>query len=113
MRILSYKTLKEASAKYSNLMPALNAWYRIANKAKWEKLDDIRKVWPKTDSVGNFLVFDIKGGAYRLITGVDYEYGKLFIKYVLTHAEYDQEDWKRDPYYRSSSNFQGGYAFCH
>lgn len=25
----------------------------------------------------NFFVFDIKGGAYRLITGVDYEHGKL------------------------------------
>jgi mRNA interferase HigB len=29
-----------------------------------------------------------------LITKIDYAYQKVFIKYVLTHAEYDKEKWK-------------------
>ena len=96
MRILSYSTLKAAGRKYSDLMSALDAWYKIAKVSQWKSLEDIRKVWPKTDCVGNFLVFDIKGGKYRLIVGIDYMYSKLFIKYVLTHAEYDKEYWKND-----------------
>ncbi|NMF67335.1 type II toxin-antitoxin system HigB family toxin, partial [Brasilonema octagenarum UFV-OR1] len=28
-----------------------------------------------------------------------YKYQKVFIRYVLTHAEYDKEDWKNDPWY--------------
>ncbi|UXE60593.1 MAG: type II toxin-antitoxin system HigB family toxin [Woronichinia naegeliana WA131] len=27
------------------------------------------------------------------------EKARIYIKYVLTHAEYDQEDWKNDPYF--------------
>ncbi|MFB2976909.1 type II toxin-antitoxin system HigB family toxin [Microseira sp. BLCC-F43] len=38
--------------------------------------------------------------AYRLITLVDYKYQKVFIRHVLTHAEYDKEDWKNDQWYR-------------
>ncbi|MGB3672294.1 MAG: type II toxin-antitoxin system HigB family toxin [Phormidesmis sp.] len=33
---------------------------------------------------------------YRLISRVDYKYKKVFIRAVLTHAEYDKEDWKND-----------------
>ncbi|MEH2281677.1 MAG: type II toxin-antitoxin system HigB family toxin [Nostoc sp.] len=33
------------------------------------------------------------------ITLVDYKYEKVFIRYVLTHGEYDQEDWKNDRWF--------------
>nr|WP_232225275.1 type II toxin-antitoxin system HigB family toxin [Dactylococcopsis salina] len=39
----------------------------------------------------NFTVFNIKGNRYRLIVGIDYKKQIIFIKYVLTHAEYDKE----------------------
>jgi len=42
---------------------------------------------------------NIKGNRYRLIVGIDYKKQIIFIKYVLTHAEYDKEAWKNDPYY--------------
>ena len=49
------------------------------------------------DQVGNRLIFDVTGGR-RLIVGVSYasETGKgaLFVKALLTHAEYDKEEWK-------------------
>jgi mRNA interferase HigB len=30
---------------------------------------------------------------------VDYEYQKIFIRHVLTHAEYDREEWKNAPWF--------------
>jgi mRNA interferase HigB len=36
---------------------------------------------------------------YRLIVSIDYESQVIFFKYVLTHAEYNKEQWKNDPYF--------------
>jgi HigB_toxin, RelE-like toxic component of a toxin-antitoxin system len=41
----------------------------------------------------------LKGNRYRLIVSIDYESQLIYIKYVLTHAEYDKENWKDDPYF--------------
>ncbi|MCA2723131.1 MAG: type II toxin-antitoxin system HigB family toxin, partial [Microcystis sp. M048S1] len=30
---------------------------------------------------------------------IDYQKRLIYIKYVLTHAEYDKEQWKNDPYF--------------
>ncbi len=41
----------------------------------------------------------ISGNNYRLITLIDYKYQKVFVRAVLTHAEYDTDNWKNDPWF--------------
>jgi mRNA interferase HigB len=38
------------------------------------------------------VVFNIGGNKYRLVTIVRYATGKVFIRFVGTHAEYDRID---------------------
>jgi mRNA interferase HigB len=52
--------------------------------------------------VGNFIVFNIGGNNYRLITYPDYESQLIFVRAVLTHAEYDKETWKNDDWFEST-----------
>ena len=59
----------------------------------------MQSVFPKAEAVGNFTVFNIKGNKYRLIVSIDSEKQLVYIKYILTHAEYDKEDWKNDSYF--------------
>jgi mRNA interferase HigB len=42
-----------------------------------------------------YTVFNIGGNAFRLVVKIEYKYQKIFIKHVLTHAEYDQGGWKK------------------
>ncbi|MCL1463001.1 type II toxin-antitoxin system HigB family toxin [Argonema galeatum] len=65
----------------------------------WQNLDELRQDFASADLVVNLTVFNIGGNNYRLITLVDYEKQKVFIRHVLTHAEYDKEDWKNDDWY--------------
>jgi mRNA interferase HigB len=60
---------------------------------------DIRQIYRDADAVGNFVVFNIKGNNYRLIVGIDYADQTVYFKYFLTHAEYDKDKWKNDPYF--------------
>lgn len=46
------------------------------------------------DLVGRYVVFNIGGNKYRLITAVHFNRGKVYVRAVLTHAEYDSGKWK-------------------
>ncbi|NER97972.1 MAG: type II toxin-antitoxin system HigB family toxin [Symploca sp. SIO1B1] len=41
----------------------------------------------------------MKGNNCRLIVDIRYSSQTIFIKYILTHSEYDKERWKDDPYF--------------
>jgi mRNA interferase HigB len=99
MHIISYRSLREYAVKHADIRDALDSWYKIVSKATWGNLVEVQDVFPKAEAVGNFTVFNIKGNNYRLIVSIDYERQVLYVKYVLTHAEYDKEQWKNDPYF--------------
>jgi mRNA interferase HigB len=96
LRIISCKKLIEAAQKHGDLDGPLDAWYKITKQASWGSIVDVRRTFSTADSVENCTVFNIKGNSYRLIAWVNYNSQKVFIRQVLTHAEYDEEGWKDD-----------------
>ncbi len=99
MHVISYKCLREFSKQHADCEETLDNWFKIACKVDWSMLIEVQSVFPQAEAVGNFTVFNLKGNKYRLIVSIDYEKQLIFIKYVLTHAEYDKEKWKNDPYF--------------
>ncbi|HKV26237.1 MAG TPA: type II toxin-antitoxin system HigB family toxin [Candidatus Acidoferrum sp.] len=95
MHVISRKKLLEAAQEHAELDAPLGAWYRIAKKASWKNLMEVRRQLPTADAAGEFTVFNIKGNAYRLITEINYGTGRVFLRYVLTHAEYSKGTWKK------------------
>jgi mRNA interferase HigB len=94
MHVISRKKLKEAVARHADLDGPLDAWFRIARKALWKNLPDVRKTFSTADAVGKWTIFNVKGNQYRLITEINYVFGRIYIRHVLTHAEYDRGGWK-------------------
>ena len=80
-------------------MAPLDAWYRTAKSAEWTSLEDVRKTYPSADGVpvgGKvYTVFNIGGSHFRLIVEINYRTQRVFIRHVLTHAEYDKGGWKK------------------
>jgi mRNA interferase HigB len=99
MHVISRKKLREFWQQYVDAHDALDNWYKIATKAQWSNLAQVQEIYPAAEAVGNFTVFNIKGNRYRLIVDIVYSEATIFVKYVLTHAEYDKDKWKNDPYY--------------
>ena len=95
MHVITRRKLLDAAEKHSDLGAPLDVWYRAAKKAEWKSLMDVRQVLPTADTVAGFTVFNIKGNAYRLITEINYETGRIFLRHVLTHAEYSKGGWRR------------------
>jgi mRNA interferase HigB len=96
VHVISRKALRQAATKYPDLEKPLETWYRTAKKARWKSLHDVRLTYRPADSVGTCTVFNIKGNEYRLIVRINYRTGRVFIRHVLTHEEYDRGSWKHD-----------------
>jgi len=95
LRVITRRKLLEAAEKHRDLGEPLDVWYRVEKKAEWTNLMDVRRVFPTADAVEECTVFNIKGNAYRLITEINYQTGRIFLRHVLTHAEYSKGGWKR------------------
>jgi mRNA interferase HigB len=96
VRVISRKKLLEAAATHADLEGSLDAWYRITKGAAWKNFSDLRRTFSTADVYKNCTIFNVKGNRYRLIAWVNYSTQKLFIRRILTHAEYDEQDWKAD-----------------
>lgn len=74
----------------------LDDWYRIAKKADWNNLAEVRASYSHADLVGTCIVFNIGGNKYRLITKISFSRRVLYVRFILTHKDYDKGGWKND-----------------
>jgi mRNA interferase HigB len=93
VNVISRRGLVALEKQHPEAVPALERWYRTARKATWLDLNEVRRVYPSADQVGNVLIFDVSGGNYRLITVPIYRKQRLYIKALLRHREYDRGRW--------------------
>ena len=94
MRVIAKSRLMALAAAHADCVNQVAAWYSIASKAAWHDLSEVRRTFPHADLVGNKTLFNIKGNAYWLIVHIRYDLGIVFIKDLLTHAEFDRGTWK-------------------
>lgn len=95
MHVITRKTLKDFWEDYPDAERPLREWLRAMEQHTFSDFTSIRAVWASADYVDGLTVFNIGGNKYRLIVSIPYERGQIYIQAVLTHAEYDRNQWKR------------------
>ena len=95
MHIISKKALREFWNQHSDSEIPLRRWSRIMDKNRFHNFAELRAKFRSADRVGNLIVFNIAGNKYRLIAAIHFNRGKIFIRQVLTHADYDKGEWRR------------------
>ena len=75
-------------------------WIAAVESADLQSIDDLRADYPSADGVKLssdlvVTIFNVKGNEYRLLTYVNYAAQLVQVLDLLTHAEYDKEQWKR------------------
>ena len=96
MRVISRRKIREASKDHPDWEASLSAWYKTAKSADWSHFPDVKQTWRNSDIVGTCVVFDISNNRCRLIVWINYRSKKIFIRFILSHVEYDREKWKYD-----------------
>jgi mRNA interferase HigB len=96
VRVISRKKIRDASKEHPEWEASLLAWYKVAKNADWAHFLDVKQSWKNSDKVGACVVFDISHNKCRLVAWINYKGKKVFIRFVLSHADYDKEKWKDD-----------------
>lgn len=94
MRIISKAAINEFSKMHRAALESLLHWHSITKRVVWRHLADVRADFPHADAVGAFTVFNSSGNKYRLVSAIKYRWQIVYIRHILTHAEYDKGRWK-------------------
>ena len=94
MKLISNKPLREFAAKHPQADQPLQDWRRLIERGDYQNFAALRATFASVDKVGDRYVFDIGGNKYRVIASVAFVVRTVWVKAVLTHAEYDKGKWK-------------------
>ena len=94
MHVITRKRLNEFAAKHPTATGGLVHWYRVLKQNNPANFAELRRLFPHADQVGGLTVFNLGGNKARLIAAIHYNRRKVYIRAVLTHAEYDRGKWK-------------------
>ena len=99
---MARRTLKEFWARHQQAEGPIRAWLAVAAAARWANPTEIKRQFcGSVDFVGdNRIVFDLEGANYRLVVHASYTFGRILVKFIGTHGEYDRIDpqtvsWRR------------------
>ena len=94
MHIITRKRLNEFAESYPETRTALAHWYGLAKRNDFSNFAELKATFPSADQVGRLTVFNVGGNKVRLIAAIHYNRRRVYIRAVLTHAEYDEGNWK-------------------
>jgi mRNA interferase HigB len=99
MRLITLRRLREFAQQYPDAAEPLQKWERLVREARWQSLQDVRKVFRHADAVTvgserTVTVFNVGGNKYRLIVAMHYNVQRAYILRFLTHSEYSKDRWK-------------------
>jgi mRNA interferase HigB len=93
MHVISRKAFEEAIKTYPNNAPAINATYFVLKKGVFKTPQDLKSVFKSLDNFkykDKWWVIDIAGNHLRLIAFIEFIHGKVFVKHIVTHSDYDK-----------------------
>jgi mRNA interferase HigB len=69
------------------------AWFRFVRQADWSSPADVKQSFSHASILKNGrVVFNIAGNKYRLVVWINYPYRVVYIRFIGTHAAYDDID---------------------
>jgi mRNA interferase HigB len=96
MHVIKKKTLQDFWTRHPPAELPLRAWLKDAERAEWRTMHDIKAYARSADMVGdNRVVFNIGGNKFRLVVLCLLTKGRLYIRFVGTHAAYHRIDARK------------------
>jgi len=73
----------------------LEEWFYKVRQVAVRSFPELRRTFSSADYVDGYTLFDVGGNKYRIAAVIHYDKQRLYVRQVMTHAEYDRNDWRR------------------
>ncbi len=93
VHVISRKPFRDAARAWPNDAGAIERTYRMLTRGNFDTPDQLRKVFPTLDNFkyqDKWWVLDIGGNNLRLIAFIEFRDQRVFVKHLVSHAEYDK-----------------------
>jgi mRNA interferase HigB len=93
VRVVAKRVLRDFWELHPDSELPLKAWHEAVKDARWLCPAHVKARYLSASILrGNRVVFNICGNRYRLVVRIWYEAGIVYVRFLGTHAEYDDID---------------------
>ena len=92
--------MRQFAKRHPDAAAPLAAWRALMrDPARYHHFSELQQTFGSVDLVHDhagrdLYVFNIGGNKYRLIAAIHWNTGRVFVRHMLTHSEYDTGNWK-------------------
>ena len=93
MRVISRKPFREAAKRYPNDAAAIDAAYKSLRNGDFSNPRELGSLFRSLDNFrykDKWWVIDIGGNNLRLIAFIAFSDNRMYVKHIVSHAEYDK-----------------------
>jgi mRNA interferase HigB len=91
MHIITRTRLLQFGRVHADADRELREWARMVRRKQYRTPLEVKVDFPSASFVGPWrTVFNIHGNAYRLVVDMRYDLGRVYVRHVVTHQEYDR-----------------------
>lgn len=98
MDVRGKPVIVEFIAKHENAAKPLKRWVELTENARWANFAQVRDTFRSADLIQRggaaYVIFNVGGNKYRLVTEIDYDGAVVVVDVAMTHAEYSKNKWK-------------------
>ena len=93
MHVISRRPFADAAKLYPNQRTALEDLYRVLRGSEFASPEEMRRVFPSLDNfkyTDRWWVLDVGGNSLRVIAFIQFVQGRIYVKHIVSHADYDK-----------------------
>ena len=94
MRVISKKPLRDFWEKHPESRHVLEEWFRRVSQCQAGTFPALVQTFNAADYVDGFTIFDVGGNRYRIASVIHYDKQRVYVRAVMSHAEYDRNKWR-------------------
>jgi mRNA interferase HigB len=89
MHVITRRRLRDFWHKHPDARVPLGVWFALVSRKAYASTHEVKKDFATASFLGGYrTVFNIGGNDFRLVVDMRYDLGRVYIRHVLTHAEY-------------------------
>lgn len=92
MRVIAWKRLRLFAEHHPRALKPLKLWARAMEAATFETPAHVKRAFGTSVSFlsNGIVIFDLGGNKYRVSVNIRYHLGRVYVRRVMTHDEYDR-----------------------
>lgn len=93
MHVIAWTPLKRFAESHAEADRPLRVWQSVMRAHRLGSHAELRSVWPQVKLLNaRRVVFRIGGDRFRLIAEMRYDLGRIYVRWIGTHEQYNDID---------------------